>query len=101
MYKLLYYSIITKISIIKSSYDLDKKELLPVSSSSSFKVWISSDSDTEWEENIGTDDTGSMDSDMLETLSSSVCKLWEKRKLHINTDFSVTGLMLCVITHIR
>ena len=38
---------------------------------------------------------------MLESLSSSVCKLWQKRQIHINTDFSVTRLMLCVIPHIR
>ena len=25
----------------------------------------------------------------------------KKRKLHVNTDFSVTGWMICVITHIR
>ena len=45
----------TKISIIKSSSDLYNKELLPVSGSSSQKVWISSDSDTEEEDNIDTD----------------------------------------------
>ena len=33
MYKLLYYARMTKISIIKSSSDLDKKYLFPVSSS--------------------------------------------------------------------
>ena len=37
---------------------------------------------------------------MLENLSSSVCNLWEKRQLHINTDFAVTGWTLCVIPHI-
>ena len=37
---------------------------------------------------------------MSESLSFSVYKLWQKRKLHINTDFSVTGCMLCVIPHI-
>ena len=37
---------------------------------------------------------------MLESLSFSVCKLCQKRQLHINTDFSVTGLMICVIPHI-
>ena len=36
-------------------------------------VCISSDSDTEEEENIGTDDPESIDSDMLEILSYSVC----------------------------
>ena len=37
---------------------------------------------------------------MLEILSFSVCKLWQKRQLHINTDSEVTGWMLCVIPHI-
>ena len=37
---------------------------------------------------------------MLESLSSLVCILWHKRQLHINTYFSVTGWMLCVIPHI-
>ena len=91
----------TKISIIKSSTYLDNKELLPVSGSSSQKVWISSNSDTEEEESIDTDGPEISDSDMLESLSFSVCKLWQKRQLHINTDFSVTGWMLCVIPHIR
>ena len=30
-----------------------------------------------------------------------MCNLWQKRKLHINTDFAVTGWMLCVIPRIR
>ena len=89
-----------KITIIKSSSDLDNKELLPVSGSSSRKVWISSDIDTEEEENIGTDDPESIYSDKLEILSVSVYKLWQNIQLHINTDFSVTGCLLCVIPHI-
>ena len=71
-----------------------------LSVSSSQKLWNSSDSDTEDEENIDTDDTDSSELDMLEILSSSVCKVWQKRQLHINTDFSVTGWVLCVIPHI-
>ena len=74
MDKLFYYSIMTKISIIKSSTDIDNKELFPVSSSSSQNLWISSDSDTEEEENIDTDDPESSDSDMSENLSFSVYK---------------------------
>ena len=78
----------TKIYIIKSSTDLDNKELFPISNSSSQTIWKSSDSDTEdEEENIDTDDVDSSESDMLESLSSSVCNLWQKRQLHINTDF--------------
>ena len=34
-------------------------------------------------------------------MSYSVFNYWGKRKSYINTDFSVTGWMLCVITHIR
>ena len=90
----------TKISIIKSSYDIDNKELFPVSISSSFKVWCSSDSDTEEEDNIYTDDPDSIDSDMLLSLSSSVFNIRQKRKIHINTNFAVTGWMLCVIPQI-
>ena len=37
---------------------------------------------------------------MLEILSFSVCKIYQKIQLHINTDFSVTVWMLCVITRI-
>ena len=65
----------TKSSIIKSSYDLDNKELFPVSSSSSLKVCSSSYSDTEEEENIDTDDTESSDSDMMVIPSSLLCTL--------------------------
>ena len=90
----------TKISIIKSSSDIYNKEPLPVSVSSYKNVHNSSGSDNEEQEKIDTDDKNSSDSDMLEILSCLVCNFWEKRKLHINTDFSVTGWMLCVINHI-
>ena len=88
--KVLYYVTTMKISIIKSSSDLDNEELLPVSSSSYFKIWSSSDSDTEEEENIDTDGPDISDSEMSESLSFSVYKLWQKIQLHINTDFAVT-----------
>ena len=51
-----------KKSIIKSSTDIDNKELFPISGSSSQKVWKSSDSDNEdVEENIDTDDPDTSD----------------------------------------
>ena len=37
---------------------------------------------------------------MLVKLSSLVCTLQQKRKIHINTDFAVTVWMICVIPHI-
>ena len=61
MKKVFYYSRMTKLSIIKSSSDLDNKELFPVSGSSFQKLWISSGSDIEEEENIGTDNPESID----------------------------------------
>ena len=87
MDKVFYYSRMTKIPIIKSLYDLDNKELFTVSISSSLKVWISSDSDTEEEDNIDTDDPESSDSYILVSASYLVCKLWQKRQIHTNTDF--------------
>ena len=64
------------ISIIKSSNDLDNKEIFPIYSSSSQKVWKSSNSDTkDEEENIDTDDPDTSDSDILESLFSTVCNL--------------------------
>ena len=53
----------TKISIIKSSNDLDNKELFTISNSSSQTIWKSSDSDTEDEEENIDPDTS--ESDML------------------------------------
>ena len=42
-------------------------------------------------------DPESSDSYMSESMSSSVWKYWQKGELSINTDFSVTGWMLCII----
>ena len=64
-------------------------------------MWISLDSDTEEEENIDTDDPDIIDSDMLESLTSSVYKIWQKIQIHINADLAVPGWMPCVIPHIR
>ena len=61
MDKVFYYYIMINISIIKSSSDLDNKEIFPVYGSSSQKLWISSDSETEQEDNIDTDDPESSD----------------------------------------
>ena len=90
----------TKIYIIKSSSYIDNKALFPLSSSSYFKAWTSSDNETEEEDNIDTGNPESTILNMLESLSSSVCKLWMKQQIHINTYFTVTGWVLCVIPHI-
>ena len=66
----------------------------------SLKVWSSPDSENEEEEKIDTDDIHSSDPDRLENLSSIVFSLWHKRQLHMNTNFTVTGCMLCVTLHV-
>ena len=65
------------------------------------KMWISSGSDNEEEETINIDDLDSTYSDMLKNVSYSLWSYWEKRKSSINTDFVVTGWVLCVILHIK
>ena len=90
----------TKISKIKSSSDLDKKELFPVCLSLSLKVWSSLDSDNKDEDNIDTGDPDISYSDFLYILGSLVCSLWKKSKFYIKNDFTVTGRMLCVIPYI-
>ena len=62
----------TNISIIKSSADLDNKEIFTVSFSSSLNVWSSSDSADKDKGKFNTNDTESSDSDMSESLSSLV-----------------------------
>ena len=91
----------TNISTIKSSSDLDKKELFAVSGSSYQNVRSSSYSENERDDNIDNFYPDSSDSDMLEILSFLVCNFWDKSQLQINTDFAVTGWMLYIISHIR
>ena len=52
MKKVFYFVRMIKIFIIKSSSNLDNKELFPVYGSSYFKVWNSSDSNTEEKKGI-------------------------------------------------
>ena len=87
--------------MIKSSSDIDNKEIFPVSDSSSQKVWSSFYSENGEEEIINNNNTDISDSYILERPSFLVCNFWEKRKLHINTDFVVTGWMLHGIPHNR
>ena len=70
------------IFIIKSSYDIDSKELVPGSGSLSQNLCSSSDNDNEKEEKIDTDDPDISDSDMLKSLSSLLCNFWDKTQLH-------------------
>ena len=41
------------------------------------------------------------DSYMLEILSSSVWKYWEKSELNLITDFALTRWVLCAVPHLH
>ena len=92
--KVFYYSRITQVFTIKSSSDIDNKELLPVSWSSPFKVWISSDNENEEEENIDTDEPESCDSDILEILISYVYSRTDRNQIHLLPTSNSTLILL-------
>ena len=59
-----------------------------------------SDSDDEEEETLNIADPNMNYSDMSEILISLIFNCWNGRGVQINTDYSITGWMLCGITHI-
>ena len=79
MYKFYYYYQMTKISIHKSSSDLDYKSLFPVNGLLSQNVWSYSDSDDEEEEPVNIYYHGISDSYMSESMSYSVWNYWGVR----------------------
>ena len=98
MEKLYYYSIITKQSIVKTKLDLDCQRVFPEISSYA-NIWNTSDDKSDDDEpTVPT----SKDSILYsENICYVISNLWNKREEHINTDYDVTGWMLCVIPHIR
>ena len=99
MYKVSYYYRTTKSSIQKSCSDVDNKDILPVSTSY-WSIWNISYSGYKEKEKLDIFNSDLTDSNMSESLSYLIFNYWGKREVHINTDYSVTGWMLCVITHI-
>ena len=59
-------------------------------------IWQWSDE----EESSNIENHWYIQTDYSEILSSLISKLWGERDIHTNTDYSVTGWMVCVITHI-
>ena len=55
-----------------------------------------SDYESNEEESLSNDYT-----DYSENVCFVISKLWIERQKHINTDYDMTGCMLCVIYHIR
>ena len=64
--------------------------------SSRANIWIESDDEIDEEESTSYNCTL-----YSENICFVVSSLWNEREKHTDTDYSVTGWMLCVITHIR
>ena len=85
----------TKQCIEKTKPDLDYQRVLPDISLPANK-WNMSDEKSDEEESISNDFTL-----YSENICFVISSLWNEREKIINTDYAVTGWMLCLITHIR
>ena len=88
MDKVYYYSRMTKQCIEKTKSDLDYQRVFHEILSPA-NIWNMSDDESDEEESISND------------ICFFISSLWNERGKHINTDYAVTGWMLCVIPHIR
>ena len=98
MDKVYYYLRMTKLCIEKTKSALDYQRFSPEVSSLA-NIWNTSDDESDKDDPTVPTSKDSM------LYSENICyvisNLWNKRKKHINTDYAVTGWMLCVIPHIR
>ena len=95
MEKIYYYLIMTKQCIQKTIYDIDYQKLFPDISSPD-NIWNESDDESDKEELLSNDYT-----EYSDNICFVMSNLWNQIEIYINTDYAVTGWMLCVITHIR
>ena len=95
MEKFYYYSRITKQCIEKTISDIDYKKLFPDILSQT-NIWNDSDNESDEEDSLSNGYT-----EYLDNIYFVISKLWNRIEKHINTDYDVTGWMLCVIPHIR
>ena len=95
MDKVYYYSIMKNQCIEKKESDHDYQRVFPDISSPA-SIWNMYDVESDEEESISNDFTL-----YSENICFVISKLWNKSEEHINTNYVVTGWMLCVISHIR
>ena len=81
--------------IKKTISDIEYQNLFPDIFSPA-NIWNMFDDESDEEESISNDCTA-----YLDNICFVVSNLWNETEKHINTDYAVTGWMLCVITHIR
>ena len=75
--------------------DIDYYKLFPDIWSPS-NIWNNLDDESDEEESISNDCT-----EYSENICLVISNLWNEGEKHINTDYAVAGLMLCIIPHIR
>ena len=80
---------------IEKKLDLDYQRFFPDTFSPS-NIWIICTDESNEEESISNYFTLH-----YENICFVISNLWNEREKNINTDYSVTGWMLCVIPHIR
>ena len=85
----------TKQCIEKKKPDLDYQKIFPDIFSLA-NIWNMSDDESNEEESILKNLTL-----YFENICFVISNFWNKRDEHINTDYAVTGCMLCVMPHIR
>ena len=79
----------------KTKSELDYQRSFP-DVSSLYSIWNTSDDESDEEEPTVKDSIL-----YSENICFVISNLWNKRWEHINTNYAVTGWMLCVIPHIR
>ena len=90
-----YYSRITKQRIEKTISDIDYQKLFPDILSPT-NIWNDSDNESDEEDSLSNGYT-----EYLDNIYFVISNLWNRREKYINTDYAVTGCMLCIIPHIR
>ena len=79
---------------MRKKSDADYHKLFPEILSPG-NIWNKSDDESDEEQLISNDCTV-----YSENICFVVSKLWNEREKHTNTEYAVTGWMLCVITRI-
>ena len=95
MDRVYYYSRITKQCIEKKKSDIDYQRVFPKVSSLA-NIWNTSDDGSD-------EEVPTLKHSILyyESICFVISNLWNKREEHVNTNYAVTGWIICVIPHIR
>ena len=96
--KVYYYHRMKKIYIQKSCYDLDNNYIFPLSISPP-NIWKVPKND-DFYDYLHINETEISGCDLSEILSSLFCSYWGKTEKRINTDYSTSRWILCIIQHI-